>query len=204
MPRNQESSKKPAYSGLVLLFTLGFSPRFSNWVHQFFNRYFFVVVEKTIPSSAANFAGSNSFVDVGIFLREFMTFLTMRLGAFFVGMGFYCFENICSGVKRLLAFCSPSAISRFVRAIVINPVNRHAGRPITHVGIKGFERIAPFIANVNASASVVLPIWSIRIGASLDHVSPSVVHGLKPFISHKNSIGCGAYIVNDFNGEYYA
>lgn len=204
MPRNQESSKKPAYSGLVLLFTLGFSPWFTNWVHQFFNRYFFVVVEKTIPSSTANLAGPSCFVDVGVFRREFVSIFAMRLGSFFIGMCLYCFENVCSGVKRLLAFCSPSAISRLVRTIVINPIDRHAWRSIPHVGIKSFERIAPFFTNVNTSASVVLPIRPVWIGAALNHIGPSVVHGLKFFISHGDSISCGAYIVNDLNGEYYA
>jgi len=202
MMKNQiANNKKPATSGIGCLFGFWLPSWFSYWVHKLFNWNFFVVVEKSIPSSPTNFTSPRRFVDVGIFWCKFVTIFAMCLGSFFLRMSFYSFHNICSGIKRLLASCGPSAILRGVWAIVVNSINRHSWRPITHISVKGFERISPFVAYVNSSAAIIFPIFCVWICAALDHGGPSVVDRLKSFISHMYSSNDGVHIVNQFNGE---
>jgi hypothetical protein len=50
-----------------------------------------------------------------------------------------------------------------------------AGRSKSHVPKKRFERIAPLVANIDASGSVVFVIEAMGLMASASHIHPSLI-----------------------------
>lgn len=78
---------------------------------------------------------------------------------------------ICS----LLSACCPSAISRLVVAVIIDAINRVAGRrAFAHVGKKGTE-IFPPLAHGDTALSIVPSSYGILLRTSSDHTSPRCV-----------------------------
>lgn len=53
-------------------------------------------------------------------------------------------ELVVASVVRLLACGRPAAIARLVSAVVVASVDRHAGRPLAHVGQEVFKRLPSF------------------------------------------------------------
>ena len=83
----------------------------------------------------------------------------------------------CSLVPVLLFLDRPAHIARLVVPVVVretvNRVLRRGPRP--DVGEKGSERSAPFLADANPSATVVLEIATRRRVASVLHIDPSAM-----------------------------
>ena len=90
-------------------------------------------------------------------------------------------------VVVLLMARGPSAIGRFVVAVVVNAVNRVFGRRLeTHIGMEVREGIKPSLTDGDASTTVVFVSGGGHSGASPDHVSPSsifrrVSHAMRGF-----------------------
>ncbi len=94
------------------------------------------------------------------------------------------YAAIYAGVARLLRLRGPSTILRTVGAIIIDAVEaiqRSVARSRSglwawsHVGVKGFKRVIPALADRNATPAVVFPLRSLWIRAALAHVQPQRV-----------------------------
>ena len=72
------------------------------------------------------------------------------------------------------AICPP-AIVRLVVSVDVNPVYGSVFRALTHVGKKVLKRLFPSVANCNSSSSVLFKFRVVRVEASLNHGTPSVV-----------------------------
>lgn len=77
-------------------------------------------------------------------------------------------------IGRLLLRRGPSAISRFIIAVVADPIKRGALRAWTHIAQKRRE-IAPRAADRNAPAAVVCETRHARIYAPFDHAFPTAI-----------------------------
>jgi hypothetical protein len=77
-----------------------------------------------------------------------------------------------ASVLILLRVCCPSAIARFVVAIVVDPVERETGRFFGHIGEKVFKTISPSITHDNAATSVIFVIKRVFIVATSFHIRP--------------------------------
>lgn len=69
----------------------------------------------------------------------------------------------------------PSAIARLVALGVIDPVDRSARRPISHVGKerrKAAAALEPAVAYGDAAPAVEVEVGSVLVRAPLDHVRP--------------------------------
>ena len=83
-------------------------------------------------------------------------------------------NQICASIARLLARCGPSTVSRLIIPIVIRkPVNACSGGFLAHVFQEVLKRLAPPLAYLNASASIVVIIFNTWIGTSTVHLRPS-------------------------------
>lgn len=81
-----------------------------------------------------------------------------------------------AAVLTLQKFCRPATVARFVIAVVVDAVERmFRRRRFAHVGVEGFERIKPAVANYNASRSVITVCRGSGIKASLPHILPDDV-----------------------------
>ena len=80
-----------------------------------------------------------------------------------------------STVQHLRFSGNPSAIVGSIRTVVINTVNGHIFRPITHVLVKLKKATLPFVANGNASTSVIRIGRIGRIKASSFDADPYFV-----------------------------
>lgn len=74
----------------------------------------------------------------------------------------------------LLCPCCPSAISRFVIAVIINAINRKPFGPNSHINKKVSE-IRPSLTNCNPASAVIGVAWIERIKASLENAFPRSV-----------------------------
>ena len=92
--------------------------------------------------------------------------LTSRLIAF-------AFQLYRPFVVVLLTACSPSAILRRIRAIVVDPINRVFWRGLwSHVSKKVTKRLSPSVTHSNAPTTVVAIPFLIGVSASLYHGVP--------------------------------
>ena len=166
------------------------SSGFPNWIEKFLYRAFLVVVQPAIPSDPAMSTVTKTPVSIGILRRKFMVAQAMRLGSLHVRMGLYCNHIMQPGVKSLLFPRSPSAVFWSVVAVIIDSINRVLFGTGPHVQKKVLESrtfwnyAAPSLANGYTSASIVFVIRPATVLASLNHVGPSVVHGLQRLIAH--------------------
>ena len=83
----------------------------------------------------------------------------------------------CPAVVRLFGRCRPSAISRAIRAIVVDTVNgmmRAGTRP--HVAIED-SKVIPFRTHRDAPPAVPLITPVISVSATLPHDDPDVILG---------------------------
>ncbi len=92
--------------------------------------------------------------------------------------GFCCSPNSdpdLSPIARLLAGCGPTAVARFVIAVVFDSFQRvFDAWTLSHVCIKVFKRIPP-LANTNASAPVIVKCSSISVVAPHPHPLPNFI-----------------------------
>ena len=88
-----------------------------------------------------------------------------------------CVNNsVRSAVVCLGHNSSPSAIIRSVVAIIVNSVNRMLrGWPVSHVIVKGLERLSPSSAKTNASFSIIREIMVRLAKASFLNAAPRSV-----------------------------
>jgi hypothetical protein len=77
-------------------------------------------------------------------------------------------------ILSLLYSCSPTAIGWFVVAVIVDTLNRHAGRTATHVGKKQ-PVIMPVGTNGNTSCAIVTKSCVSWVLTSLNHRAPSAV-----------------------------
>lgn len=69
----------------------------------------------------------------------------------------------------LLYTSSPTAISGLIVARVVDSINRHLWRRLTHVFQEGFKAIAPALAHFDAAAAVIGEVFAFRVvNASFD------------------------------------
>ncbi len=86
--------------------------------------------------------------------------------------------SVLARVARLLAPCRPSAVCRFVIAVVVDAVNRMIRRrSMSHVGQECLERLAPSVAHANAASAVIAPFVGSGIHASFADTKPHVELG---------------------------
>ena len=93
-------------------------------------------------------------------------------------------------ISSLFYRSSPATISRLVVAVVVDTINALSGWSFSHIGKKVFKFV-PSLANCNSTASVVLPVGRVGVGASAPNVLPSSVHnGIRRPLAMAVSGGC--------------
>lgn len=91
-------------------------------------------------------------------------------------------------VECLLELCSPSTISRFVIAVIVDPINGMLPCwALAHVGEKVREFI-PSFANLDAARSIPKIFGMVRIFTTLTHRVPSMVNRRSRFAMGQPSI----------------
>lgn len=83
-------------------------------------------------------------------------------------------ELLRSPINLLFAPCRPSAITRFVPAIIFDAIKGQPDRALPHIGQEVLERSPPF-ADRDAAATVILEISAGRVVAPSKHVRPRSV-----------------------------
>lgn len=83
-------------------------------------------------------------------------------------------KAIISRVAGLFSSSGPTAISRFVIAIVVDAVNRLANGALAHIGKKILELI-PSFTNTNSSAPIVFVLRNMFVSAPGTHTCPTSV-----------------------------
>lgn len=83
--------------------------------------------------------------------------------------------SVSAGISRLLSSCSPSAVSRFVIAVLVGvPIQTQSFGTLPHV-LQEINEVPPSFAHGNSSSSVRREKGGIGICASLDHILPTCV-----------------------------
>lgn len=83
-------------------------------------------------------------------------------------------EAIAASVSSLLKPSGPTAVSRFVIHVVLDPIERHAVRRITHIGVEICEALPP-LAHLDPAPAISREISAIRLLASAQHEPPNHV-----------------------------
>lgn len=98
--------------------------------------------------------------------------------------------GMCRACVRVLLFmCRPSAIARFVIAIVVDSLNRQLTWSTPHVSEERSEAVAPAIADLNSARSIVTKLRAFRVVAALNHRVPHMIFNsrtqsmLEPWLS---------------------
>jgi len=82
--------------------------------------------------------------------------------------------SVAASVARLFFFGRPVAVTRFVVAVVVPPLDRMLGRRLwPHVGQKALEGI-PSFADADASTAVVFPRDAAGVPAALADIDPGI------------------------------
>lgn len=82
--------------------------------------------------------------------------------------------SVAASVARLFFFGRPVAVTRFVAAIVVPPLDRMLGRRLwPHVGQKALEGI-PSFADADASTAIVFPFNTAGIPAAFTNSDPGI------------------------------
>ena len=85
------------------------------------------------------------------------------------------YKSVIASVIGLLLPCSPPAIFGRVIKRIVNPVQRHIVRALSHFDCKGLKRRLPFRANFYAAPTVVFKAFCRRVIASRNHTVPRFV-----------------------------
>lgn len=98
---------------------------------------------------------------------------------------FFCYHNIIMSIPLLLRARSPSAIIRFVIAIIVLTINTmFRCRLFTHILEKVFK-FEPALTYSYSTATIATPTISFRISRSLNHPCPRNV-----FRRFCHTVGC--------------
>ena len=81
----------------------------------------------------------------------------------------------CAPVSRLLNLRGPAAVSRCIRPVVVDAVQRRSWRRFTHVSKEVFEH-APPLADSDSASPVVREEFRVLVLTSLPHAAPNVMH----------------------------
>ena len=85
-------------------------------------------------------------------------------------------QHVASGISRLFRPCGPSAVASFIRAIVVDSIQRVLGRwAQAHVSEKRPERCIPFFADSDPTRAIQPIRRRGGVVAPLLHPSPDVV-----------------------------
>lgn len=85
-------------------------------------------------------------------------------------------QNSCGSlVSSLLFHRCPTAIARFVVAVVVLAFNSHPSWTLTHVG-KEVSEVSPSLADGDSPAAVMFERFAVWIAAPLNHRVPGHVH----------------------------
>jgi len=98
---------------------------------------------------------------------------------------FICVCFVCSPVVRLLFPCCPSAVFWAVVAVVVDSLQSHSLRSVSHVRMKVLERILPSVAHLYTATTVVFVTRSRSIEASRFNCNPYSI-----FRSVRSSMRC--------------
>src|ERR1700683_1085238 len=79
-----------------------------------------------------------------------------------------------ASIDHLLLPRRPAAVTRFVIAVVIDPIQSEGVRTGSHVGEKVFE-LLPATANGDAASAIAHPVGARGTRAPSHHVPPGVV-----------------------------
>lgn len=85
-----------------------------------------------------------------------------------------CEIDVPSRITRLLPWCSPTHIARFVSEVVINAVHTQPLWALAYIFKKALK-LQPPLANRNATTTIVLKPWVLRVRAALDYLTPYLV-----------------------------
>ena len=109
----------------------------------------------------------------------------------------YCLASQASlpasfgGMAALDLFACPAAVAWFVVSVVVDAIQRSAGRALAHVSKKIVEQF-PRLAEGYAFSAVMPPAIVLRVGASLNHGGPRTVgfrHPVFPRMSVSKLVG---------------
>lgn len=104
-----------------------------------------------------------------------------------------CQPNVLSRVIKLCLVTGPSAISRFIIAIVVDAIQRSAvGRSPANIGYERSEGMSPCFIDRYSSTAVILKLLVTRVRASLFYLSPNVIFRLTSRSVHLDKLYQGA------------
>ena len=100
-------------------------------------------------------------------------------------------------ILHLLAYRRPTAVGRFVIAVVVDAIDRVRGRRTrTHIGVESLKGIAPALTDRDATAAVIGPSFAIRIRAAVNDAIPRFV------LSGRSVAACVAVCAECFAGAF--
>jgi len=103
-------------------------------------------------------------------------------------------DAVPTGVVRLLNAGRPSTVAEFVIAVVVDALQREAGRSRSHVEHEIAKR-SPSLANRDPSATVAAVRWVARILAALTHTFPTLICRRTAFAVGAGSAHTGGLLV---------
>ncbi len=111
-------------------------------------------------------------------MRKAIDGYTDMVGPFFKGFTFSVMRDVSAACRMLvlLLACGPSAVVKFVVAIVINAVNRVLwswSRP--HIIKKRLKRVSPLVAHRDASPAIMTISGVVRVATSKFHALPGTI-----------------------------
>lgn len=92
-------------------------------------------------------------------------------------------RGIAPAIHRLFGGSGPSAIARFIVAVVVDPIDRMADWTRSHVSVERLKRFAPGLTNLDSTASVVLVGLLRRALTAIKQGAPHAVFTAPPTTS---------------------
>jgi len=84
--------------------------------------------------------------------------------------------------------CSPSAVTRFVIAVVVNTVKRGVFRSLPHISDEVFKRLSPSLADSNSASAIVGVSSGATAQAAANHSVPDSVDN-----TFGHPVGCASF-----------
>jgi hypothetical protein len=94
--------------------------------------------------------------------------------------------SVVAPIAVLLSMCSPSTVTRRIRAVVVDTVESHSKRPLAHVRQK-VSKVSPRIAHEDAATAVPSVGSILRIVTAVSCVSPRAICGCR-FLAYVASV----------------
>ena len=87
-------------------------------------------------------------------------------------------------VKTLFFRCGPTTIAGLIVPVVIDAVDAMFGRgAVAHISQEVLEGVTPALADRNPAATVPRPVFTLRVCAAIDHMSPRSIFRGTPLSS---------------------